>query len=177
VTVEGAKFRTGPGTLFPAGSLLSQGAVLTVLGRSPGDEWVYVRSGTGSRGWIFAQLIQPEKDLKTAPAAEPQEAQVVRGWVVDTSGQPVNGIAFSLTQGSGDKALRTDATTDSTGFFYAYFPASASGTWTVTYTAISCSSRLMDASCKRKDANSGTISPSSLPVNLPTDQVLAFKWE
>ena len=50
VTVEGAKLRTGPGTLFPAGLLLSKGTVLTVLGRSPGDEWIYARNGAGGRG-------------------------------------------------------------------------------------------------------------------------------
>ncbi|MDD5369913.1 MAG: SH3 domain-containing protein [Anaerolineaceae bacterium] len=177
VTVEGAKFRTGPGTLFPAGSLLSQGAVLTVLGRSPGDEWVYVRSGAGGRGWIFAQLIKPEKDLKTAPGVEPGEAQVVRGRVVDASGQPVNGIQFSLVQGTGDTPSRTDATTDSTGFFYAFFPTSASGTWTVVFTAISSSSRVMDANGNCIGGKCGTAKPASMEVKLPESKVLMFTWQ
>ena len=111
----------------------------------------------GSR-LIFAQLIQPEKDLKTAPGVEPGEAQVVRGWVVDASGQPVNGIQFSLVQGTGDNPSRTDAITDTSGFFYAYFPASASGTWTVTYIAISSTSRVKAASGNCMGGKCGTAS-------------------
>ncbi len=177
VIVEGAKLRTGPGYLFPAASLLAKGTVLAVYGRSTGNEWIYVQTARGTLGWVFALLLQPEKDWNNAPGVEPGNALIVRGKVIDASGNPVNGIQFSLTQGTGTNAPRTDATTDASGVFTAFFPASAGGTWTVAFTAVSCTSQVMDQNCSCKNGTCGTIRPASMQFTFPLTKDLIFNWQ
>ncbi|HEY3344361.1 MAG TPA: SH3 domain-containing protein [Anaerolineaceae bacterium] len=168
-SANGVKLRTGPGTLYPAATLVAEGTALNVYGRSRGNEWVYVNTPDGLHGWVFAQLVQLEKDLGTAPEVEPGDAQIVRGHVADKSGAPVNGIQFAFEQGSGTNAPRTDAMTDANGDFYAFFPSAASGTWTVSYVAIAATSRMSSAP--------GTIHPDTLHITLPQTATLAFTWE
>jgi hypothetical protein len=174
VLVDGAKLRTGPGVLFPAGSLVAKGTEFTVYGHSRGGEWVYVLTGAGGHGWVFGQLVQTEREIQSAPEVQPGDAQIVHGRVVDKSGAPVNGIGFALEQGA---ALRTDAVTDANGDFYAFFPATASGTWTVSYVAISSTSRLMDKNGNYLPGAAGTIHPDSQDVSLSQAALLTFTWE
>ncbi|HVN55281.1 MAG TPA: SH3 domain-containing protein [Anaerolineaceae bacterium] len=176
-TVNALKLRTGPGYLFPAAMLVNQGESLTVRGRSRGDEWIYVKAKSGIQGWVFALLIQPEKDLKTAPEVEPGDVLVVRGRLVDKTGAPVNGVQFALIQGSGGEAPRTDALTDATGTFYAFFPRTSSGQWSVSYAAISCTSKVMDQNCNCQGGVCGTAKPASIQITLPQEATLEFTWE
>lgn len=177
VTVDAVKLRMGPSTLYPALNLMAKGTVLTVYGHSTGGEWAYVHTADKTPGWVFGMLVQAEKPLTASPEVTPGDAQVVRGQVNDSAGAPVNGIQFTFTQGTGSSAPRADATTDASGTFYAFFPASSSGTWTAAYTAISCTSRIMDASCGCLNARCGTAHPASTQVTLPYDQTLVFTWQ
>lgn len=178
VNVNGLKIRTGPGYLFPALNLLAQNTRVSVQGRSPGDEWIYVQTKQDIHGWVLAQLLKSDKDLNTAPSVEPGDDQIIRGRVADAAKNPVNGIQFAITQGTGTNALRTDATTDANGDFYAFLPKTASGQWDVSFTAISCSSRLLDANCSCLGGNCGTISPVTQSINLPSPSgPLLFIWK
>lgn len=47
-----------------------------MLGKSIGDEWVYVQLPSNEKGWISADTFPPEN------------AQIIIGEVVDESGQP-----------------------------------------------------------------------------------------
>jgi hypothetical protein len=163
--------------LFPAANLLAQASKVTVYGRSPGNDWLYVNTPKDAHGWVFAQMVKADKDIRTAPSVEPGDVQIVRGRVVDASGVPVNGLQFTLTQGSGNNAPRNDALTGDDGVFYAFFPSNTTGTWTVSYTAISCTSRMVDANCGCKDGVCGTVTPASVQVTIPTTQVLEFNWK
>jgi uncharacterized protein YraI len=108
--------RTNPGYLFPASRNVAKGTSFQVLGKAPGGEWIFVRIGETSTGWVFAQLLDPgEHDLQSAPVVEVKDAQVFRGKVIDAAGAPVSGIQFAITQGEGSRMLRNDAVTDAKG--------------------------------------------------------------
>jgi hypothetical protein len=163
--VDALKLRTGPGTLFPALNLLTKGTKLSVLGISQGNEWIYVKAPGGTQGWVFVQLIETSGDLKSAPGVEPGDVQIVSGRVVDKGGNPVNGLQFAFEQG----AARTDAVTGADGNFYAFFPKSSSGQWTVTYVAISGTSNMVNSSGKPQ--------PETQKITLTGGQKLEFVWQ
>ena len=73
--------------------------------------------------------------------------------------------------------MRNDAVTDATGVFYAYMPQKAKGEWTVSYTATTCASNSMDASCKCKKGTCGAVSPLITSVILPQKSDLIFSWK
>ena len=135
-SADNVNLRTLPGTLFPVSRLLANGTRLKVLGHSPGGEWLYVQTDEQIFGWVLVALVKGGHDGGPTPLVEPQKVQLITGQVVDLLGIPISGIGFAVTQGSGAKALRTDATTDDTGRFYAYLPISAGGQWLVSYVSV-----------------------------------------
>jgi hypothetical protein len=173
--VEGTRLRAGPGTMFEALLLLNSSDTLTVQGQSPGGDWIQVATADGIKGWILTALLEQNPALQSAPLIEPENAQEVRGRLTDFSGLPISGVLFALTQGTG---RRTDATTDVNGEFHAFFPMDMSGDWMVSYIAIGCTSNAFaDSSCSGyKSGYSGIVQPDSLPVTLPTKDILSFQW-
>jgi hypothetical protein len=177
-TVENAVLRANPGALFAAKTTLAQNTRLLVLGIAPGREWVFVQTPLDSTGWVFAQLLEVSPNLAAAPLMQPADVQLVRGHLVGTDGLPLSGIQYALIEGVGSTGSppRTDAMTDANGFFYAFLPLTASGTWTVSFTAIACTSRLMGPTCECVIAGCGKSDPEITTVTLPTDQLLEFTW-
>lgn len=169
---DGVNVRNNPGYLFQIRGMVQSDTPLTVLGRSPGNEWFYIQTPNKIHGWVFNKLFSEDVRLLQAPLIEPGEVQIVRGLLLDGAGKPINGVQFALTQGTGNNASRNDANTDENGVFLAFMPLNTSGVWTVSYVAISCESNVMDANC----TSNGTIFPPSREINLPTDEVLSFTW-
>ena len=68
--------------------------------------------------------------------------------------------------------------TDISGTFYAFMPPDTSGTWLVSYTAVSCTSNTMDANCNCNAGVCGSPDPGSISVVFPrsADEPLAFTW-
>lgn len=174
-SVNNVVLRRDPGYLFARIALLPEGTSLTVLGRSRGGEWVLVQTPDNRSGWVFAQLLEKEgQDWASVPFIEPSTVQVLTGTVIDDAGVPISGIQFSFTQGSAPDARRNDAITDQTGTFYAFMPPDATGSWNVSYTAVSCTSNIMDANCNWK----GKPYPETEVISLPLapGTVLRFAW-
>lgn len=169
-------FRSNPGYLFTVVAMLEKDTPFQVLGKSPGGEWIYVELEDGTTGWLFSRLIVSDIDLELAPVREPEDAQLVTGTVKIPSGEPVSGVQFTI-QGASSSAFRTDAMTDENGVFYAYLPSSLTGKWYVSYTAIACTSNLMDADCNCINDACGSISPELTSVTLPQTEPLEFLWE
>jgi hypothetical protein len=168
--------RSNPGYLFSKLSILDKGASLLVLGRSPGGEWLLVKTADNHVGWVFALLVDYQgNDPVAVPFMMPSSVQQIAGTVKDDQGQPISGIQFSLTQGAGTGAPRNDAMTDSSGNFYAFMPADAQGTWLVSFTAVACSGNPADPQCNR----TGSPQPESVNVTLPLKQgeILTFVWK
>jgi hypothetical protein len=171
--------RSNPGYLFPQITALKDNTPLTVQGQSPGGEWWLVQTADHRSGWVFKQLTETsQKPAPSAPIIQPASVQVVTGKVVDLAGVPISGVQFSIVQGAGNSAPRTDAMTDESGIFYAFMPADAHGTWTVGYTAIACTSNTMDASCTCI-GHCGAPDPRTVDITLPLTvaEPLQFTWK
>ena len=176
-SADNVNLRTSPGTLFPVSRLLANGTRLKVLGRSPGGDWLYVQTDEQILGWVLVPLVKGGHDGGPPPVVVPQNVQVIRGQVVDLLGIPIRGIGFAITQGSDPKALRTDATTDNTGQFYAFLPLSAAGQWMVSYVSVACTSNTMDANCNCLNGVCGHANPDSVTITLPASGILQFIWK
>ena len=178
-TVENAVLRAGPGALFNAKTTLALNSQLTVIGISPGCEWVFVITPFDTTGWVFAGLLEPKPELATVPLIQPADAQLVRGQVLGADRNPITGVQFALIEGVGAAGTppRTDAVTDSNGIFYAFLPLTAAGTWTVSYTAIACTSNLMNSNCQCITGDCGKPDPEITSVTLPTTDILTFGWK
>ena len=177
VLVDNVNLRLNPGYLFESARTINRGDTFRVLGRSPGEEWMYVELPSGERGWIFTLLIDTDQDLGAAPLTQPADVQLVRGRVQDVEDNPISGIQFMITQGDSENAPRTDAMTDANGDFYAFMPANLSGEWTVAFTAIACTSNTMDENCNCKGGVCGTIEPAQFVITLPYFDPLVFDWK
>jgi hypothetical protein len=176
-SVDNALLRDNPGYLFPPVAVLKQGADLLVVARSPGGEWLFCQTPDHRAGWVFAQLIDAGSgDVEKAPVIWPSSTQVVVGMLRDRLGVPISGMQFAIVQGAGTRPPRNDAMTDATGTFYAFMPEDAAGTWTVSYTAVSCKSNVMDASCSCISGRCGMPDPMTVDITLPrsSQDVLAF---
>lgn len=179
VWADNVNVRVNPGYLFPSLRLIAQGTSLTLLGKSPGGEWMYARIPDGTTGWVFIQLIQSNVDLQAVPVVEPQGVQLIKGRVVDLQGMPIQGVGFSILQGEGGQPLTNRALTDSNGEFYSFMPLSASGGWKVVHDSIACKSNVWkDDSCSYyKEPYKGVVEPQSVIVTLPQTGILEFLWK
>ena len=62
-----ANVRSGPGTGYYVVSGVYPGQVLTVLGRNNNSDWVQVRLGNGTAGWIYVWLVSLSVPANSLP--------------------------------------------------------------------------------------------------------------
>ncbi len=177
VWADNVNVRQNPGYLFKVLGVVPKDTAFTVLGKSPGGEWIQVRTQNDTLGWVFAKLMQADLDLQLAPVVEPKDVLTITGKVQDQQGEPVSGIGFAIVQGVGDNAPRTDAATNEFGMFYAFLPSASSGSWYVSYTSIACTSNKMDADCNCIGGVCGSPEPLTKLVTLPQDEMLVYLWK
>jgi hypothetical protein len=177
--VAGLKLRVGPGYLFDALRLLDLDTALTVEGKSPGGDWIKVKTAAGTQGWVFAELVKSDVDLQAIPVVEPQGIVVIKGRVVDVLGTPIQGVGFELKPQGAEASESTVAYSDVSGEFFAFLPADSSGAWTVTQTTVACKSNVWaDEGCSTyKPGYIGTVEPNEQSVTLPQVGMLEFSWK
>jgi uncharacterized protein YgiM (DUF1202 family) len=176
--VDNLNLRNNPGLLSPALGELQKNQPVLVVNRAPGGQWFFVRTQNGNEGWVFGTLLKPDQALLAAPVLIPRGVQMVRGHIKDSQGNPIRGIGFSVTQGSGTKPKTDRALSDPYGDFYAYLPWDASGVWTVSNDSVACDSNVWagpDCGTYR-EGYSGTVEPNPVTVTLPAPDVLQFLW-
>jgi uncharacterized protein YgiM (DUF1202 family) len=177
--VDNLKIRVNPGLLFEAIMMVQQTDELTVLGTAPGNEWTYIQTATGTEGWVFSELLQSNVNLSQVPVREPKGVVVIKGRVLDAGSAPIQGVGFDVTQGGAGEVSTNSVVTDANGNFYAFMPDTASGSWTVSYTAIACKSNVWsDTACTTyKQGYTGSVDPLTQSVSLPqTGNPLLFTW-
>jgi len=178
--VDNLKIRVNPGLLFEALMMVQQTDELTVLGTAPGNQWTYIQTAAGTEGWVFSEFLQSSINLSQVPVREPKGVVVIKGRVLDASSTPIQGVGFDVSQGGGTSEASTNSVvTDTNGNFYAFLPDTASGTWTVSYTAIACKSNVWsDTACTTyKQGYTGSVDPLTQSVSLPqTGNPLLFTW-
>jgi hypothetical protein len=169
--------RNNPGHLSGELGSLPDNTPLTTLGRTPGSEWLMVKTADSRVGWVFAKLVESSgPDLSSAPLLTPTGVLTVRGRLSDTSGEPVTGVQFAVVKAGIENGPRTDAITDADGVFHAFLPADSSGSWWASYVAISCQSNVMDATCTHW---TGEPDPMGMYVQLPGGSYspMQFTWK
>jgi hypothetical protein len=174
--VDALKLRVGPGELFPSAAAALSDRNRDGAWQSPGRPVDSGRDHSTRSGLEFlASCSKRNKDLQNVPLKEPQNTQVVRGRLTDSTGLPISGIQFALTFGTVE---RTDAMTDENGDFYAFLPADLSGDWIISYVAIACTSNAFaDKTCSSyRSGYTGVVQPDTRPVTLPTEATLSFEW-
>jgi uncharacterized protein YraI len=175
-SAQNVNLRLGPGTLFKVSRVMAQGTSLEIHGISNGGEWLYVKNDEGIFGWVGVNVVEGVNRDTFTPTVEPGDIFLVTGTVKTEPGVPVNGIGFALTQ-VGFSSRRTDAVTDSTGRFYAYIPSTLSGSWTVEYVSVACTSNTMDSNCNCKGGRCGAPDPRFAEISLPFSGELIFVWK
>lgn len=68
--VELLNIRSGPGTRFRAIGLLAAGETAELLGRNADGQWLRVRTGDGTLGWVNRNYIETALDTATLPLVE-----------------------------------------------------------------------------------------------------------
>jgi len=172
-TEENVNLRTNPGLLFTVSRVMAKNTRLRLLGQTPGGEWLNVLNNEGISGWVNSNVVLVSYDGPPAPVIEPRGVLLVTGTVFTELGTPVSGIGFAVVQSD----RRTEAVTNADGQFFAYLPATMSGTWSVEYTSIACTSNTMDSNCNCINGRCGTADPVTAKVQLPQKEPLQFIWK
>jgi uncharacterized protein YgiM (DUF1202 family) len=71
VIVSAANVRTGPGGQYDVVAILYQGQAVSLLGRSSGSDWLYVRLGNGQEGWVQTTSVQINVPIANLPVIQP----------------------------------------------------------------------------------------------------------
>jgi hypothetical protein len=179
IWADNVNLRADPGYLFPVIRILRQGTPLRLKGRSPGGEWFYAEGPDEIHGWVFGMLLDQDPRLAEIPLREPQNVQLVRGYVADADGIPIQGVSFSVSKGTGPSAPTNVVHTDASGEFFSFLPPGSDGAWTVTHTGIACASNVWqgDGCATYKTGYQGLVDPHTVVVVLPYADQLVFFWK
>jgi hypothetical protein len=142
-----------------------------VYAKDPGDGWVFVHTANDQFGWVVPVFLAQGLDLSKIPAIIPPNVFVISGRVLDREGKPAPYIQFAVTKGTGASEQRTDGQSNLDGWFYAYLPANATGSWTVSFVAYGCGPN-HQGNCDR----SGTIQEQPVTITLPQSAPLNYVW-
>lgn len=176
-TVDLVNVRANPGSLFNVITMLhTKDVKFTVLGQAPGGEWIKIQLEDESQGWIAANFVYAETDLKKLAVIQPEDAVMISGEVKGQSGKGVDGIVFTVMQGREFGNISTNAATDEAGVFYAFLPPGSYGKWYATFKEIACTSSLMDGNCQCAGGACGRLAPEIAYVILPQESVLEFEY-
>jgi uncharacterized protein YraI len=105
--------RSGPSTNDPRIGGLSEGDVVTAVGRNTDDTWLQIELSGGSRGWVSADLVDADGDISLlnvidpsqppASSLTPMQAFYFTSGIADApcEGAPDSGILVQTPQGVG----------------------------------------------------------------------------
>jgi SH3-like domain-containing protein len=174
VNVASLNLRSGPGTLFDVQGTYALDTQVTALGRAPNGDWIEIEDAAGKKGWVYAEMLTLEGELATLPVLETPESLVIFGKVIDSSGQPINGVQVQVTAQLFQIAVQFVTHSGADGIFYAYFPPRTVGVWLVQIIGTECDSRIVDGNCNVVEY---ILYNDSAYVQLPATAPLVFVYE
>jgi hypothetical protein len=166
--------RSGPSVLHNIINQYQKGEVVTVLGRAPGNEWAKVLAKDNKSGWMVVTFLTLKQDIGLLPLLEISESLVVKGRVVNASGEGIPGVQVGVTRMGGAQRVRVDGRSLPDGTFYAYAPAEYQGTWLASVIGVDCASPIVDVNCRY----AGVFQPAEgINLTLPTSQEIQITYK
>jgi hypothetical protein len=151
INVASQNLREGPSTLFDIIQTYDQGISVSATGRSEDSRWVQVtirdEDGEIESGWMAAEFLSAEKDLKTLSVVEFPDEQTIRGRAEDAEGAPIPGVSVAAILRKGELEERGESISGEDGSFLIYFPEDLSGTFDVQVVGVDCTSPIVDGLC------------------------------
>lgn len=148
ILFDAMRLRRGPGFLFETTELYPIDQTVLLLGRAPGNNWLYVQTTDNQTGWMKVQGIELAGNLYDAPEVTPNDAVVVHGRVFAPNGSPASEIVVGVQPQGDDNPARQDVgVSDVTGRFYIYLPAGTSGKWILSASAYGCTGSSVNSAC------------------------------
>lgn len=173
VMVESLMLRSGPSTVHPVVSRYTEGNLVSLVAREPGNQWVKVETQDNRVGWMLAQTLEIQGNLADLQIEEVTGSIIIWGYIVDVEGAPVDKINVAVFQETAQEDFRTDAISNDDGLFYAYLPIDSAGVWYLGVVGIGCTSRIVDSSCHY----TGTFDPMQIELyDLTSDQPVYINY-
>lgn len=98
VSTGAANVRSGPGIGYGIVTVANQGQVVSMLARNSISSWVKIQIGSGTQGWINAELLTPSVAISSLPVENVQTLSA--SGLVDTAALNVRtgpGITYGVT--------------------------------------------------------------------------------
>ena len=174
MNADNLNLRGGPSLIHNIISQYQKGEIVTLIARAPGNEWVKILTKDKKTGWMSVIHLTLKQDINMLPVFEINESLVVKGKVVDATGNGIPGIQVAVTRLGGADRVRVDGISLSDGTFYAYAPVEYQGTWLASVVGVDCTSPIVDANCRY----AGVFQPTGgVNLTLPTseDVVITYK--
>lgn len=144
--------RAGPSTLFEIINTFVKDTDLTALERTQDNRWVRVEieieDEPAVEGWMAIEFLELDGDVSGLPLASIDEAQIIRGQVEDTEGNPIPGVVIAAVLQYDEVDLRTDVSSNADGDFEVYLPEDLFGTFDIQIVAWLCESQIANLDCK-----------------------------
>ncbi len=149
IVFDNLMLRKGPGFLFGVIDTYPIDQAVHLLGRAPGNNWLYVLTLDNLTGWMKVEGIELNGNIYDAPEVTPDGAVIVHGRVFAPNGSPASEIGLMVNPvGAGTDTSHQDVgVSDVTGRFYIYLPAGTSGDWTLVANAWGCKGSNVDQNC------------------------------
>ena len=179
VTSQALVLRAGPNADEDSLGSYADGAVVAVLGRAPGGEWLEVVTPDGKRGWMSAAFLELSAPVGEVPETVSAVPASISGQVVDEAGEGIGGIVVAASSPDADETLRVEATTDADGAFVLDLAPGSTGIWTVEVAGVGCDSRIVNARCQLFGYYAATPAvaveaPAEEPVTLAYAEATSF---
>lgn len=176
VIFDSMRLRVGPGYLFDTADLYPQNDKVKVLGKEPGEQWLYVQTSDELTGWMLIHGLQLDSGyLFEVPVITPENVMTIKGHVWASSHNPASQISVALIPGTSlDKPTEAVGTTNDKGEWYIYVPEDTRGEYSVVANGYGCKSNIATTNCGIL-GNFPPLQTITLPVN--PDLWIEFQME
>lgn len=144
--------RAGPSTLFEVINTFVKDTTVTAVERTQDNNWVRVEieieDEPAADGWMSVDFLNLEGEISNLPLTSIDEAQIIRGRVEDTEGNPIPGVVIAAILQYDEVDLRTDVSSNTDGDFEVYLPEDLFGTFDIQIVAWLCESSVVNLDCR-----------------------------